>query len=424
MHRIIATVATLVLVLGLVAPANAGDPPLPTFPTGDLWSRQSHIHTRYDVTTTPPDVVSWCCRHWRFPWGSDLAVDEDAYLYMPGGMAGFGRGLFIIDSDEETWVDGPGYAYPVPVGFASLPEGEGLESVTLRSVDGQRQAFGMDTYRRYLYVFDVTDVTNPTLLTSHDLRALGYTWTTNRITVLGPNGGLWTGSDQTLHRFTLAANGDISGYESWRLPGVGPAYMAFDGPDRLFVTHQNRDRITVRDATDPTVELATIQDVCGNWTHNPGDVAFASNGDLYVSCNGAPDGADIVRFSAGALAGLTGTNSAATLDPLRFSGPEIGGGGGFLAFLPAEDPVSLIGGVIDDIGDLGLDAGLTNALMVKLESALATLDDGDLANDHAAVNKLEAFIAQVEAQSGKKIDVEVAAVLIDRVAAIIELLTM
>lgn len=50
--------------------------------------------------------------------------------------------------------------------------------------------------------------------------------------------------------------------------------------------------------------------------------------------------------------------------------------------------------------DLDLEDGLENALVSKLDSAQDALDRG---NNEAAINKLLAFINQVEAQRGKKI---------------------
>jgi hypothetical protein len=68
--------------------------------------------------------------------------------------------------------------------------------------------------------------------------------------------------------------------------------------------------------------------------------------------------------------------------------------------------------LIDDVAELGLPRGLANALTGKLQAALNKLNDGNPNNDVAAANKLNEFIDQVAAQSGKKIDAEDADVLI------------
>jgi len=59
--------------------------------------------------------------------------------------------------------------------------------------------------------------------------------------------------------------------------------------------------------------------------------------------------------------------------------------------------------LIDAVEALDLPKGLTNALTKKLKKASKKLTDGNPRNDRAAVNKLNAFINQVSAQSGKKI---------------------
>jgi hypothetical protein len=68
------------------------------------------------------------------------------------------------------------------------------------------------------------------------------------------------------------------------------------------------------------------------------------------------------------------------------------------------DPVKEIAVLIAAVDVLGLAQGLENSLLSKLNNALAKLLDGNPNNDHAACNQLAAFINQVDAQSGKKID--------------------
>lgn len=63
--------------------------------------------------------------------------------------------------------------------------------------------------------------------------------------------------------------------------------------------------------------------------------------------------------------------------------------------------------------------GVANALLAKLNAAQAAYDKG---NTHAASNILNAFINQVNAQSGKGIDAEHAAHLIDHTRNVIDAL--
>ena len=72
----------------------------------------------------------------------------------------------------------------------------------------------------------------------------------------------------------------------------------------------------------------------------------------------------------------------------------------FLAKFRIQDPIALIPALAGLVTDLGLDGGTENSLHAKLDSALNPLDDENLKNDGAAVNSLEAFINEVEAQSG------------------------
>ena len=82
-----------------------------------------------------------------------------------------------------------------------------------------------------------------------------------------------------------------------------------------------------------------------------------------------------------------------------------------------QSPEDAIIGLIDDIGEIGLHKGIENSLVKKLENALKSLEKG---NDGAAINKLYAFINEVEAQNGKKIEAGNAESLIEQALAIIQ----
>jgi hypothetical protein len=69
------------------------------------------------------------------------------------------------------------------------------------------------------------------------------------------------------------------------------------------------------------------------------------------------------------------------------------------------------------IRKLELQQGLENSLISKIENTIGAIEDG---NTKAAVNKLKAFINQLEAQSGKKITAEDAEMLINLASALIE----
>jgi hypothetical protein len=78
--------------------------------------------------------------------------------------------------------------------------------------------------------------------------------------------------------------------------------------------------------------------------------------------------------------------------------------------------ISKIEILMTEIEALGLHHGTANSLMMKLQGAKKSYEQG---NEHAALNKLAAFINQVKAQSGKKISEAYATMLLDSIDAII-----
>ena len=88
-----------------------------------------------------------------------------------------------------------------------------------------------------------------------------------------------------------------------------------------------------------------------------------------------------------------------------------------------QTPSEAIEDVIDTIEEFDLGGGIENGLIAKLDAALSKLNDGNENNDGAAINNLEAFINQVEAQRGKKLTEEQADVLVAAAQAIIDSLS-
>jgi parallel beta-helix repeat protein len=87
-----------------------------------------------------------------------------------------------------------------------------------------------------------------------------------------------------------------------------------------------------------------------------------------------------------------------------------------------DDPIELLDILADDVIDLNLRRGIENSLLAKIDTAIAKLEDDNPKNDRAAVRSLRALINEVEAQSGKKINEEDAAELIEACQQIIEML--
>ncbi|MFH1725379.1 MAG: fibrobacter succinogenes major paralogous domain-containing protein [Elusimicrobiota bacterium] len=84
---------------------------------------------------------------------------------------------------------------------------------------------------------------------------------------------------------------------------------------------------------------------------------------------------------------------------------------------PAQAQASAIGHLKSVVEGLGLPHGIETSLLAKLESAQTSLDRG---RDNAAANQLDAFINQVDAQSGKKIIAEDAGGLVETAGEMID----
>ncbi len=78
--------------------------------------------------------------------------------------------------------------------------------------------------------------------------------------------------------------------------------------------------------------------------------------------------------------------------------------------IEAKSIADIIADLVTLIRDMGLPGGTDNALVAKLENAIAKLDRG---NSAAAAKQMSAFINQVEARSGKNLTEEQANLLIE-----------
>lgn len=89
----------------------------------------------------------------------------------------------------------------------------------------------------------------------------------------------------------------------------------------------------------------------------------------------------------------------------------------------SQDALELLNDLIQQVTAIDLNSGNKNSLLVKLDSALKILQDGDEDNDALAIHSLQAFINAVEAQRGKKISQEDADDLIVDAQQIIDMLS-
>jgi hypothetical protein len=129
-----------------------------------------------------------------------------------------------------------------------------------------------------------------------------------------------------------------------------------------------------------------------------GDTCWGSDPSVTYPCNQTsltPSGAGYLATAAGSFGGVALRPSA--------------------AFLAAD--------LVDTVAGLQLPAGVSESLDAKLAGALEILNDQNASNDVAAVNKVQAFINQVQAQAGKKLPQADAEALIVAAQQIIDLLS-
>lgn len=88
--------------------------------------------------------------------------------------------------------------------------------------------------------------------------------------------------------------------------------------------------------------------------------------------------------------------------------------------IPTLSPIQKLQALAKLVVSFNLDAGTANSLTVKLQAAESAVNRGDL---NTAVNNLQAFIHEVEAQRGKKLTAAQADALIAQAQALLDLLS-
>jgi len=154
------------------------------------------------------------------------------------------------------------------------------------------------------------------------------------------------------------------------VPKAGPDQTVIIGEDITFDGSASYD---------PDGTIASYE-----WDFDDGDIGFgAITTHVYTSA-----GIYAVTLTVTDDEGATGTDSLT---------------------MTVQTPAEATQDLISYLEDLDLPRGTENSLVAKLKSVIKSLDKG---HDNAAINKLNAFINQVEAQEGKKITGEQAAELI------------
>lgn len=162
-----------------------------------------------------------------------------------------------------------------------------------------------------------------------------------------------------------------------------------------------------------TINYSCIQ----GWTGSPDPAGVGNIAD-------DPLFAGDCRLSAGSPCIDAGDNSAPGMADTDIEGnPRIIGPaadmGAYEFQAPLEHAAAETEQLAEKLETLDLPAGTANSLASKLENAVASIEQGQT---NAAINKLEAFIHEVEAQRGKKIVEAEADALIAAAQAIIVLL--
>jgi hypothetical protein len=131
-----------------------------------------------------------------------------------------------------------------------------------------------------------------------------------------------------------------------------------------------------------------------------GDVIEVRPGDFRTVSGTALDGSS--GYGAGNQDGRR--SSLSDLGVVAFGASfDDGSRGIFIARAALPAPADLIAELIDTVRDLTLGRGTETSLVQKLSAALNRLQDTAPGNDRAAVNILNAFVAQVEALRDKKV---------------------
>jgi hypothetical protein len=92
---------------------------------------------------------------------------------------------------------------------------------------------------------------------------------------------------------------------------------------------------------------------------------------------------------------------------------------GLIERIVTLNPIDEVEKLVQQVLAVNLQRQIANSLDAKLQGAINALDDHNANNDQAAINKLEAFINEVQAQAGGAISTTDAELLVALATAII-----
>jgi len=178
------------------------------------------------------------------------------------------------------------------------------------------------------------------------------------------------------------------------VPTTVSSYLS--SPNFQFEIVTNEPPVADDEVAETTVETSVDIDVLDGDSDPDGDA-------IVVESVTSPANGTVVDNGDGTI---TYTPNAEFVGTDSFEYTISDGNGGTataLVTVTVKGPVEKIGDLVVLVEEIDLQQGIERSLDAKLDAALGALEDANENNDGSAVNKLQAFINEVEAQRGNKI---------------------
>lgn len=210
----------------------------------------------------------------------------------------------------------------------------------------------------------------------------------------------------TVTNCTFISNTGTGGYGMWNREQTNPTVTNCIFWDNAPGQINNTDGATIN---------VTYSDVQGGWTGTgniDADPMFADADGRLLAGSPCIDAGNDDAVPPGVTTDLDGN--------LRIQGACVDMGA-FEAL--AATPETMLAGlrayIVEQVGLGTIEAEMEVSLLAKVDAAISALNRGNANDAKVAMNDLKALVNQVEAQTDKKIDAGVAAVIIERANAII-----
>lgn len=153
------------------------------------------------------------------------------------------------------------------------------------------------------------------------------------------------------------------------------------------------------------VQQFAADDGSNEWAVAPAVLHFFMDDEVWNLAEASPGVVEYIRIYDGVL-------TPQQVVDLSEGGPP-----------PGATPAQAVETLMGEVAESNLASGLSNSLNAKLAGAVTVLEDTNETNDGVAVNKLEAFTNEVDAQTDKKIPIDVADDLIGGAEQVIDQIT-